>query len=181
MVIGISGKKRSGKDTVFALINQITDREIRTVRTAFGDQIKREISDAMGIDSSAIDADKEHFRPLLQWWGAEFRRGFCGSDYWIRKMRSVAARYYANDWLVITDVRFPNEAAMVKELNGVMVRVDRDTGLEDAHSSETHMDDYEGFDYRIENNGTPEDLHGTVVGLVNSIAKREPQREWDNA
>ena len=93
MIIGISGKKRSGKDTVFKLMNAITNHEVRTTRTAFGDQIKKEIADAMDITMADIDADKERFRPLLQWWGAEFRRSYCGDDYWIKKMRSYASTF----------------------------------------------------------------------------------------
>jgi len=180
MIIGISGKKRSGKDTVFSLINEITDGEIRTVRTAFGDQIKREVAEVLGVEPSTIDAEKQYYRPLLQWWGTEFRRGYCGDNYWIDKMRWSASRFYASEWLVITDVRFQNEAAMVKALNGVVVRVDRATGLNDQHASETHMDDYEEFDYRINNSGTLDELHSEVVRVVSAISKREPKPAWLN-
>jgi len=175
MIIGISGKKRSGKDTVFSMIDAITAHEVRTTRTAFGDQIKQEIAESMGISADDINADKERFRPLLQWWGAEFRRGYCGEDYWIKKMRLAAAAWYARDWLIITDVRFPNEAELVRELNGVLIRVDRDrdTWLDD-HNSETALDDYDHFDFRLKNDGSLDDLETAVVEIVSDIYKREP-------
>ena len=174
MIIGISGKKRSGKDTVFKLMNAITNHEVRTTRTAFGDQIKQEIADSMNITVADIDADKERFRPLLQFWGAEYRRGYCGDDYWIKKMRLAAATWYARDWLIITDVRFPNEAELVRELDGVLIRVERDTGLDDTHDSETALDDYDHFDFRLKNDGSLDDLETAVVEIVSDIYKREP-------
>ena len=174
MIIGISGKKRSGKDTVFSMIDAITAHEVRTTRTAFGDQIKQEIADSMNITVADIDADKERFRPLLQFWGAEFRRGYCGDDYWIKKMRLAAATWYARDWLIITDVRFPNEAELVRELDGVLIRVERDTGLDDTHDSETALDDYDHFDFRLKNDGSLDDLETAVVEIVSDIYKREP-------
>lgn len=174
MIIGISGKKRSGKDTVFSMIDAITAHEVRTTRTAFGDQIKQEIADSMNITVADIDADKERFRPLLQFWGAEYRRGYCGDDYWIKKMRLAAATWYARDWLIITDVRFPNEAELVRELDGVLIRVERDTGLDDTHDSETALDDYDHFDFRLKNDGSLDDLETAVVEIVSDIYKREP-------
>ena len=174
MIIGISGKKRSGKDTVFSMIDAITAHEVRTTRTAFGDQIKREIAESMNINVADIDADKERFRPLLQFWGAEYRRGYCGDDYWIKKMRLAAATWYARDWLIITDVRFPNEAELVRELDGVLIRVERDTGLDDTHDSETALDDYDHFDFRLKNDGSLDDLETAVVEIVSDIYKREP-------
>jgi len=174
MIIGVSGKKRSGKDTVFSMIDAITAHEVRTTRTAFGDQIKQEVADAMNIAADDIDADKERFRPLLQFWGAEFRRGYCGDDYWLKKMRLAAATWYARDWLIITDVRFPNEAELVRELDGVLIRVERDTGLDDTHDSETALDDYDHFDFRLKNDGSLDDLETAVIGIVNDIYKREP-------
>ena len=61
------------------------------------------------------------------------------------------------DW-IITDVRFPNEAKAIKEKGGILIRINRpqylDNGLvirKDEHPSETALDDYDGFDYVIEN------------------------------
>ena len=73
------------------------------------------------------------------------------------------------DW-IITDVRFPNELAAIKERGGVVIRVNRkdersrfadiDKPEERSkyyHPSETALDNAE-FDYTIDNNGTIDDL-----------------------
>ena len=67
---------------------------------------------------------------------------------------------------MITDVRYPNEAELVKKAGGIMIRVDRETGLEDAHSSENLLDSFEGFDYRLTNNGTLFDLKEKLERIV---------------
>ena len=61
------------------------------------------------------------------------------------------------DW-IITDVRFPNEAEAIKDRGGILIRINRpqylDNGLvirKDEHLSETALDDYDEFDYVINN------------------------------
>ena len=61
------------------------------------------------------------------------------------------------DWIV-TDVRFPNEAEAIKDRGGILIRINRpqylDNGLvirKDEHLSETALDDYDEFDYVINN------------------------------
>ena len=164
MIIGISGKKRSGKDTIFKLIKELNG--ILPLRAAFGDQIKEEVAEVTGVDVDHIEENKEHFRPMLQWWGADFRRHYNGESYWLDKMLAKMQTVAGKEVLVVTDVRYPNEAELVKQAGGIMIRVDRRTGLEDAHSSENLLDDFEGFDYRLTNNGTMFDLKEKVRWIV---------------
>ena len=167
MIIGISGKKRSGKDTVYELIRMLKQGDgVYPLRAAFGDQIKEEVAGVTGVDLDHIEEHKERFRPMLQWWGADFRRHYKGENYWLDKMLAKMKTITGKEVLVITDVRYPNEAELVKEAGGIMIRVDRKTGLEDAHGSENLLDSFEGFDYRISNNGTLFDLREKVSHIV---------------
>jgi hypothetical protein len=63
---------------------------------------------------------------------------------------------------IITDVRFPNEAKAIKDKGGIVIRVNRNNGTRaidtNPHPSETALDDYDGFDYVVENDGSIEDL-----------------------
>ena len=83
-------------------------------------------------------------------------------DKMLAKMKTITGK----EVLVITDVRYPNEAELVKKAGGIMIRVERETGLEDAHSSENLLDNFEGFDYRLNNNGTLFDLGEKVERIV---------------
>jgi hypothetical protein len=60
--------------------------------------------------------------------------------------------------VVVDDVRFPNEAQLIKSMGGQLWRIER-PGLTDAtgHSSEGGLADWE-FDRVIVNDGTVEDL-----------------------
>lgn len=85
-----------------------------------------------------------------------------------------AHKVEACNW-IITDVRFPNEVKAVKSRKGILIRVNRSSHIikkdiytfKDGeskiiaipeHPSETGLDNYDGFDYVIDNNGTIEEL-----------------------
>ena len=74
---------------------------------------------------------------------------------------------------IISDTRFPNEIESVKKHNGLTIRINRDSVLRtgklfdtDNHESETALDDYQGFDYVIDNNGTIEELKEVVKDIL---------------
>ena len=117
-------------------------------------------------------------RKLLQLLGTEAGRQIIHPNIWVN---ALFADFENNksDWLsatnsnwIITDVRFPNEAKAVKDRGGILIRINRpqylDNGLvirKDEHLSETALDDYDGFDYVIENDGTVQDLIDKVKSL----------------
>jgi uncharacterized protein YjhX (UPF0386 family) len=90
-----------------------------------------------------------------------------------------------NNWKypswIITDMRFPNELKAIKDRSGITIRVNRDVrefkeyfnGKEwlkkpmpnDIHLSEIALDNAE-FDYKIENNGTIEELIEKVKEIL---------------
>lgn len=67
---------------------------------------------------------------------------------------------------IITDTRFPNEAKAIKNKNGVVIRVNRNTGNNDQHISEIALDDYKDWDYVIDNNGTLDELIEKVLEIL---------------
>ena len=52
---------------------------------------------------------------------------------------------------------------------GVLIKVERDTGLEDMHSSETAMQDFSDFDYILKNDSSLEVLKERVQNLFCQI------------
>lgn len=156
IIIGISGKKRHGKDHACAVLKtKGWEDSVDVRRLAFADALKQELASACGVSVEFIELNKPSFRLGLQWWGTEFRRGHCGDDYWLRRM-DEALLTTTSAVVVVPDVRFVNEADWVKSRGGVVVRINRTAdvpGTKDAHLSETALDDYE-FDYVLENNMT---------------------------
>ena len=176
MVIGISGKKRSGKDTVGGMVIDLFHNRrspLPARRVAFADELKREVSEVTGVSLAEIEMDKDRWRPMLQWWGVEFRRYYNGEDYWIRRMRlNLCANADDEDgsmFSVITDVRLKNEADYIRDHGGFLIRVNRETSNDDSHSSETELDDYNRFHRVIENNGSLDDLREKVQEVMDSM------------
>jgi hypothetical protein len=92
-------------------------------------------------------------RELLQKLGTEAMRNGLHTNTWVN---ATFAHYnHSSKWL-ITDVRFPNEAAAVTEKGGLLVRLNRNSDTGD-HPSETSLDNYD-FPIVIENTGTLSEL-----------------------
>jgi len=167
-LIGVTGRKQSGKDTVFALLNLC---EPGAQRMAFADPLKLELAKACGVTIDFIESHKSQFRTALQWWGTEFRRGMFGDDYWIKKLEHyIRAADVRVPLIVVTDVRFPNEADLIKKLGGELWRVQRPSmASNDIHPSETAMDNY-ATDRLILNDG----LLGYLRDKVSKAYKTSP-------
>lgn len=177
MIIGLSGYANSGKDEIARIILKLDNsftvkkfaskvKEIASMLTGypvemFEDRLFK--SQPLGDEWSKIkgrDTIKLTARDLLQKIGTEAIRNNLHEDAWINALFLEYCHPYPN-W-VITDCRFPNEAAAIKKRGGYMIRVDRkDNYPANEHDSETALDIWE-FDYIINNNGGLEQLQDEV-------------------
>lgn len=163
MIIGLTGKKFHGKDTV----GRILVEEHGYARVGNADALKESAAALFGIEPKKWDEWKNDpavcieivsydgefhesnpdgrieivsmsVRQFLQRYGTEAHRdieGF-GEDVWVE-----IARARIEDRLprvVVTDVRFDNEAALIREFGGLIVEVYRPQVVDDgdAHVSE---------------------------------------------
>jgi hypothetical protein len=156
-LIAFTGYKQSGKDTAASvLIEHLHPQPCYQVN--FADALKEEVAHACGVSIGYINAHKTAFRTMLQWWGTDFRRQLHDEQYWIAKWVARAARVPANArYLFATDVRFINEAAIVHDAGGTIVRIVRPGLVSDGHASETEQDKILA-DHAIINEGTRQDL-----------------------
>lgn len=166
LIIGIAGGKGEGKDTVAQMI--IDRFPLDSVRIAFADSLKMEVARACGMRLIDIENDKQKYRPILQWWGTEFRRSQ-DDQYWIIRLNKKVSRYDGSI-VVIPDVRFPNEFDYIKEQGGVVWNVTRDIYRDhlSKHASEVSLIDF-SFDFTFVNNGTLDELRANVDMMVNGL------------
>lgn len=111
-----------------------------------------------------IDEEFMTVRQVLQFVGTELFRNQLDPDVWLN---SIFLKSWAEDDIVIiADARFPNEAALGCK-NGLLIRVERDTGLvNDGHKSENALADYNNYDHTVDNNSSVEDLVDQLVAIM---------------
>lgn len=188
-VIGLTGYKRSGKDTVAKLLGVygykpyalagpvkktaraidpyvlVTREEaIRLNLPADGFFRFSEVVGAIGEESAKDVAD---VRQLLQRVGTEGGRSVHGEDVWLNlAARTIFAEADHRAW-VISDVRFGNEADWVRSvLGGQVWKVERPgVGGADGHPSETGVDEIKPDRY-VDNSGTLKQLSQTVDDIL---------------
>lgn len=120
-------------------------------------------------------------REFLQRLGTEGLRRGLHTNVWVNALMAdyrgvdlFRARHPADPWLfprwVITDTRFKNEAAAIKERQGYVIRINR-KGIRpiNSHPSEIDLDDYE-FDYVINNDSNDlDDLRKSVDQMMKDL------------
>lgn len=114
-------------------------------------------------------------RQIFQWWG-DYRRAQ-DPDYFVRALQDRTLLIENSDFcnnaltrLVITDVRFPNEAAMVRQLGGQVWQVVR-PGHEPprtGHASETTGDEF-APDRVLVNDGSLDELRAAALAAWEAV------------
>lgn len=121
--------------------------------------------------SAAVDREAPRSpRQIMQWWGTEYRRAQ-DPNYWA-KQTSARISYMMRERLanrfVITDCRFDNEAAMVRQAHGGHIwqvkRPGRDVPA-GSHVSETTGEAFNP-DAVIDNSAGIEELQERVLGTL---------------
>lgn len=165
-IIGIVGKKQSGKDEVCRIIKEHTFLG-SAIRIAFADPLKQEVATMLGITVPYLESHKEQFRLILQGYGTDYKR-WQNKRYWIdawqREVEFAARQKYAI--VIAPDVRFINEAEMIKDMGGELWRVNRNRPMPvDYHQSENELDKIK-FDKIIDNNKDLIHLENQVTKLL---------------
>ena len=208
MIIGVCGFIGSGKDTIADyLVNLHHFR-----RESFANTLKDAVSAVFGWDRTMLEGRTKQAREwreqqdnwwtnrlgivitprwVLQNWGTEVCRNGFHDDIWIASLENKLRN--STDDVVISDCRFPNEIAAIKQSGGLVVRVVRGPEPEwynaavsqnrgpngnstwalsgrqleqlGVHASETAWVGTR-FDVVLDNNSTLDDLYQQVKRLV---------------
>jgi hypothetical protein len=194
-VVAILGRLNSGKGTfakVFSDSGKFTPM-------AFADPIKIILQDLFHLSTEELwgtsDKRTPRGRELMQVFGTDFARKY-EPEIWVNKMYERIGYYtrhgvdtcfplgykvQSKDGIVITDLRFSNEAKMLREeYDATLIKIVRPHGQDDAtveqnqHASETAVDyiPHEWIRYGVFNTGTREDLLGEAARLLEIICSQ---------
>lgn len=168
MIIGLTGFARAGKDEA---ARGLADYK----RIAFADELKFELNWTVktlyNINTLNMSPEEKTLvRPMLVAHGA-IRRAQ-NEDYWINKLAAATDCVGLSDAghkFVLTDVRYPNEAAWVRDHGGKVVLITRH-GVDAANSEEREsigtIIDKHWYNGVVCNNGTVEQLHSMIRSLI---------------
>lgn len=194
-IIGLNGVARAGKDTIADILRNLYGHEPKSFSevlnqalvnlnpwlvfvTDFGRKTGS-IRYADYVEEHGYEKAKEtpEVRRLLQAMGTEVGRNLLGADIWVDAMFNDVEAWGKT---AIVNVRFPNEYQAVKDVGGVVWRVER-PGFEpsNGHISDTALDGYE-FDAVIQNDGTVHDLAEKVMKILSPVASHNPLQEVFN-
>jgi hypothetical protein len=203
-IIGICGLAGSGKDTIGdALVNNLPNWE----KVSFASHLKDVTALLFGFDRKMLAGETPEDRAIreqpdkfwsekmgkdftpryaLQYLGTNLLRNQLHQNIWVDCLERKILESDKN--VVITDVRFPNEINMIKNIGGEIWRVERgvlpqwwETALyyntqpntleipsefNGVHESEWRWVGYDRPDHIFKNDGTIEDLEKKVLDIM---------------
>ena len=169
-LVGITGKAGSGKSTAAQVL-----LDAGWVRVKFADPLKdmlRAFYRLAGLQPDIIERKIEGDlkevpcdllcgqtpRWAMQSLGTDWGRKMIGVDLWLSiARRRIALAMAAGFDVVVDDVRFEDEADMIRELGGLVIGLERGDGA-GGHVSEAGV----APDIRHVNDGTLDELRGFV-------------------
>jgi hypothetical protein len=179
-LIGMSGRRGSGKDTVARLLQQLQPERIWQVRS-FGDSIKSVCAALTGetVEPYYTQKGKAELVPTFKRTRGEMLQQV-GQALRVWEPRVWVDAFFAalphDACVLVPDVRFANEADPIRSRSGLMLRIEGDPlqqrgdgTRDDNHPSETAMDDYRHFDFTIHNTGSFQDLEQQVRELLKRL------------
>ena len=164
-LIGISGKAQSGKDTVGRYLCE----EYHCMHYYFAKPLKEGAKIMFNLSDEQIENKEQTIEPwgmsprkIYQLLGTEVGRGI-DVNIWV-KNAEMFVKSVAGFTVVITDVRFSNEAFWIHNRGGVVINIvrDQDDIKENKHSSEGGLL-LDSIDLTIYNNGTIEDMCNEIT------------------
>ena len=171
MIIGLIGNKRVGKSTFGDYITE----KYGFKSIAFADPIKEGAKIMFDLTNEQVNGDLKEVvdtrwnkspRQILQILGTDACRKLFEPDIWIKRLK-IELKKNKNKNVVVSDVRFPNEAKAVKEMGGILIKITKsDLVGKDSHISEQLVDKI-NHDILIKNDSSIEDYKQNIDNLIN--------------
>jgi hypothetical protein len=160
VVIGLLGKKSAGKDTLADNFPQLT-------KLSFAQPLGQMCMQMFMMTKEQLTDPVLKETPDPRWFGASPRKimQFVGTELFRNQLNEIMPgidqnvfvhrfKMRANETqgdIIVSDVRFQNEADAIHELGGIVIKLVRTSKNTDTHISEMEIEKIENYDYLIEN------------------------------
>lgn len=172
----VAGKARSGKSTVAKIIEEeYVKKNKKVLVTQITKYLKKYIEEITDIKLN--DSNKP--RELLQKISSVVIKDELGMPNFFvdRLLEDLKIYSYFFDVIIVSDVRFENEIEVVRKnfsnvisLGVIRENYESDLSIEEKKDiTETSLDNYNGYDYRIINNNQ-DNLYFEVVNILSEIS-----------
>jgi len=148
-LIGLSGAAGSGKSTAAQYLHDAHRYQRKRFAQPLKDALRRILQSAMLDDHTIermIEGDLKEAparvllgkspREAMQTLGTEWGRNCIGGDFWVNLMRHALDTSKRGSLIVIEDVRFDNEAALIRDYGGKIIHMEGRGGIAGPHPSE---------------------------------------------
>lgn len=174
-IIGIVGVKNSGKSETAKYISEKYGHIRKSIATPIKQILKiigvpdKNLFGSNDEKNEIIPLFNKNARKLMQFTGTEFGRDSLHKDVWINLLMNSLED---NKDYIIDDIRFVNEAEMIKEKGGLIIGILRPNLVlgPDFHQSEFGFYDKPFqlmVDNWIMNDGTKEQLYANIDKIIN--------------
>lgn len=176
-LFGLTGAAGCGKDTVASFM--VSDHGV--LPTSFAGPLKEAAMFLFGFTKEDLEDRAKKEAPLPYWgispreilqrMGTEAMRNTFGDNFWLRRWFITYSQFKDTDDVVVSDVRFENEAEMIRSLGGTIIHIIRPanpyalSGGTAAHASAAGIQ-MSASDAVIINDGAIEDLKEAVNRIV---------------
>jgi len=171
VIIGLTGRKYSGKTTAAEALEGLgfepqsfawTLKMLARILMRDVGLTEQQIVEAQLHKEQAIPLLGVSFRYLCQTLGTEWGRTHIHPDVWVM---AAAHKVPPSQLVVFDDVRFENEAAMIRKRGGLIIHIKRPLHREtDNHASEAGIAFVEG-DELVMNAGSKDDFIEAVFDI----------------
>lgn len=169
-VVGFTGPARCGKDTAADLYVQRFGR----YKYSFADPMRAMLA-MIGVNlqdpywvakkEDVIPAFGRSPRYLMQTLGTEWGRQLVHPGMWVTLAKNKLLQH--GPGMVVSDVRFENEAAFVRDSGGVLIHIQRPNAQKvNPHSSEAGVAKHDK-DLVLLNSGSLQELQSALYGMFN--------------
>ncbi len=180
-IVGIGYKKNSGKNTFAKFLSTyIRCESPKTLvkEISFAAKLKDitwQLYGWCGLERGIYYETHRHEKELIL-----PRIGKSPRQLWIEignKLREVydytwidyALQGVKADILIISDLRFRNEALAINHSQGQLIRIDRDGLVQGTDPAEIDLDGWTAWDYIIKNNGSFQDLNAEAERIAREL------------